>query len=256
MVHGYGEHSSRHAETASLLAEDGYAVHTFDLRGHGRSRGKRYAVRLFDEHLDDLEVSLSRARGERPDAPAFLLGHSLGGLISVLFVIEREPELSGMILSGPAVALGRRFSALKVIASLLLGRVLPSFPMVRFPAASLSRDPEVVRSYRNDPLVHHGRTPAGTASEIIRAVRRAEARFERIGLPVLVMHGGEDQVADVEGSRRLHARARSRDKQLRIYEGLFHEILNEPERASVLADLKAWLHSRTQEGAGEPPPPH
>lgn len=253
MVHGYGEHSSRHGQTASFLAGNGCAVHTFDLRGHGRSRGKRCAVRTFDEHLCDLDVSLRRARRTWPDAPVFLLGHSLGGLICVLFVIERKPALSGMMLSAPSVRLGKHFSTFKVNASLLLGRLLPDFPMVRFPTASLSRDPEVVRAYRSDPLVYHGRTPARTASEIIRAVRRAEARFDRIDLPLLVMHGGRDQVADIDGSRQLHARARSEDKQLRIYDGLFHEILNEPERASVLTDLTAWLNAHTEDGAGEVP---
>jgi alpha-beta hydrolase superfamily lysophospholipase len=249
LVHGHGEHGARHAATAALLAERGFAVRTFDLRGHGRSAGRRCCVRSFDEHLDDLEAGLSRTRGAWPGVPVFLLGHSMGGLVSVLIAADRRPSLSGLVLSAPAVRLGRSFSTLKITATLLLGRVLPRVPTVRFPDDSLSRDPEVVRAYRSDPLVYHGRTPARTASELILAVRRARARFERIELPLLVMHGGDDRVAEVEGSRELHARARSEDKRLRIYDGLYHEILNEPERAAVLGDLTAWLREHTEDVA-------
>ncbi len=241
LVHGYAEHSSRYEPVAVHLARSGYAAHTFDLRGHGRSEGKRCFVRAFDDHLNDLSILLERTRHRWPDAPAFLLGHSMGGLIAALFSFGRSSQLSGMILSAPSVMLGSDFSPLKIRTLSLLGRMLPRLPSARFPSGSISRDPEVVESYRTDALVFQGRVPARTASEIVRAIRRVQAGMERIDLPLLVMHGGGDLVADVEGSRQLHARARSQDKSFKIYDGFYHEIMNEPERERVLADITAWL---------------
>jgi acylglycerol lipase len=241
LVHGYAEHSSRYEPVAVHLAGSGYAAHTFDLRGHGRSEGKRCFVRTFDEHLNDLSILLESARRRWPDAPVFLLGHSMGGLIAALFSLDRSSQLSGMILSAPSVMLGSDFSPFKIRTLSFLGRVMPKLPTARFPSASLSRDPAVVESYRTDALVYQGRAPARTARELVSAIRRAQAEMERIDLPLLVMHGGGDLVADVEGSRQLHARAGSQDKSLKIYDGFYHEIMNEPERERVLADVTVWL---------------
>jgi alpha-beta hydrolase superfamily lysophospholipase len=220
LVHGYAEHSTRYESTARRLARDGYAVQTLDLRGHGRSEGKRCFVRSFAEYLTDVEAALLVAERRWPDHPVFLMGHSMGGLISALLVIERAASLCGLVL-------------------------LPSFPTVRFRSESLSRDAGVVQAYRDDGLVFHGRTPARTASEIIRAIRYVQGRMDSIELPLLVVHGGRGQVAEVEGSRRLYASARSNDKSLRVYDGLFHEIMNEPEKAVVLEEISTWLGART-----------
>ncbi len=245
LVHGYAEHSTRYEPTARRLAHDGYAVQTLDLRGHGRSEGKRCFVRSFAEYLTDVETALLVAERRWPDHPVFLMGHSMGGLISALFVIERAVPLCGLVLSAPSVMLGSDFSPLKASVSVVLGRVLPHFPTVRFRTESLSRDARVVQAYRDDGLVFHGRTPARTASEIIRAIRRVQGRMDRIELPLLVVHGGQDQVSEVEGSRRLYASARSDDKSLRVYDGLFHEVMNEPEKALVLEEISTWLGART-----------
>ena len=245
VVHGYAEHSARYESAALHLARNGYAVQAFDMRGHGRSQGKRCFVRAFDDYLDDLHVLLLEAARRWPRKPMFLLAHSLGGLIASLFVIGERAELSGLILSAPSVKLGRDFSELKARASLVLGRLFPHLPTLRFRSSSISRDSTVVRAYQTDGLVYHGRTPARTASEIIRAIRRVRLNAERIAIPLLVMHGGRDQVADVEGSRELCARARSADKRVRVYDGLYHEIMNEPEKASVLEEMSDWLNART-----------
>lgn len=245
LVHGFAEHSARHASAALHLARRGYAVQTFDLRGHGRSQGKRCFVRVFDEYLDDTGALLLRAQRRWPSQPVFLLAHSLGGLITSLFVIHERSEVSGLILSAPVVRLGRDYSPFKIGASLALGRAFPHLPMVRFKSSSVSRDPVVVRAYEDDELVYHGRTPARTASEIVRAVQRLQASAERISVPLLVMHGSQDQVADVDGSRELCERAGSFDKSLRVYDGLWHEIMHEPEKETVLQEMSGWLDDRT-----------
>ncbi len=255
IVHGYAEHSSRYAETALYLARQGYALQAFDLQGHGRSPGRRCFIRAFDDCLEDLDLLLQRTAPRWTGLPCFLLGHSLGGLIAVLFAIEARADLSGLILSAPSVKLGGDFSPLKVKAALRLGRWLPRLPTTRFNSASISRDPAVVQAYRDDPLVNHDRIPARTASEIIRAIGRAQLNLERITLPLLVMHGGNDQVTDSAGSRELYTRAGSKDKSFRLWEGLHHEIMNEPEREQVLAEIADWLRERTHRAVPEDQPP-
>jgi alpha-beta hydrolase superfamily lysophospholipase len=251
IVHGYGDHCARYEPTARHLAGNGFAVQAFDLRGHGRSKGRRCYVRAFGDYLDDLGAVLRRMTRRWPERPVFLLAHSLGGLIASLFAIEARAELSGLVLSAPAVQLGQDFSKFEIRASLVLGRLLPLFPMSGIRSASISRDPAVVNDYREDPLVHHGRTPARTASEVIRAIRRIESDGERIEVPLLLMHGGQDQVADIAGSREFYQRVRSNDKRMRVLDGLYHDILNEPERASVLEEISGWLNERSGQAAAE-----
>jgi acylglycerol lipase len=245
VVHGYAEHSARYESAALHLAQNGYAVQAFDLRGHGRSQGGRCFVRRFDEYLDDLHVVLLRAASTWPEIPVFLLAHSLGGLIASLYVISERAALSGFILSAPSVRLGRDFTELQARAALVLGGLFPHLPMVKCQSSSISRDPAVVQAYQTDALVYHGRTPARTGAEIVRAIRRIQRNMERIAIPLLVMHGGQDQVTDSEGSRELWARVGSTDKRIRICDGLYHEIMNEPEKASVLKEMSDWLDAHT-----------
>jgi alpha-beta hydrolase superfamily lysophospholipase len=254
LVHGYAEHSGRYDAAARHLADAGVAVQALDLRGHGRSDGKRCYVGDFREFLSDVDAMLLHASHAWTGIPLFLMGHSLGGLIAACYVIDRAPLLSGLVLSAPSVSLGDDFPLLRRRLAELAGRALPWLPTVRFPSESLSRDASVVEGYRADALVYHGRTPARTASEIIRAIRRVQERMEAIELPLLVMHGSRDQVADVEGSRMLHEHSSSCDKTLRVYEGLYHEIMNEPERESVLGELAEWLAGHS-EPSTEPPAP-
>jgi alpha-beta hydrolase superfamily lysophospholipase len=246
LVHGYGEHSGRYEAAARHLADRGVAVQAFDLRGHGRSEGKRCFVRDFGEFLTDVDAMLELAARRWPGTPLFLMGHSLGGLIASHYVIDRSPALSGLVLSAPSVSLGNDFPPLKRKLAEVAGGALPWLPTVRFPSDSLSRDASVVEAYRKDALVYHGRTPARTASEIIRSIHAVQERTAAIALPLLVMHGSQDRIADVEGSRMLHDRAGSSDKTIRVYEGLYHEIMNEPEREVVLAELATWLDSRAE----------
>ena len=242
IVHGYAEHSGRYEHVGSLLAERGYAVHAFDLRGHGQSAGARAFVRSADEYLDDLDAFLARNRDSA--RPLFLLGHSMGGTIVTLEVIARAPVIDGLILSGPALTASGASPVLTRIV-LLLARFLPRLRLRKLDAAAVSRDGAVVTAYESDPLVDRGKMYVGTAAAMVRAMRAIEKDVPRIRLPLLVMHGTEDRLADPQGSRSLHERASSPDKTLHLYAGLYHEIFNEPEQQEVLADLLAWLDART-----------
>jgi alpha-beta hydrolase superfamily lysophospholipase len=241
VIHGVTEHSGRYARFASELTGRGYAVHTMDLRGHGRSDGDRILVRRFDEHLDDVELLLGRVAQRQAGKPLFLFGHSMGGAIMGLLAATRQPNAQGVILSAPAVVVGGGvFPVLRQVAG-LVSAVWPTLRLVHMGCSFLSRDPVVVEAFRNDPLVFHGGFPVRTGAEILRAADRLQTEAKHLTLPLLVLHGTGDRVTDPRGSRLLVARAGSTDKTLRLYPGLYHELLSEPEREQVLADLLAWL---------------
>ena len=250
LVHGGAEHAGRYAHVADFLNRHGYALAAFDLRGHGRSEGPRMLVRSAEEHLDDAEHFLGRLRQKWPHSPLFLLGHSLGGTIATLFVLTRPVEVDGLILSGPLLRLGEDFSPVKIKLAKLLGRLLPRLPVEKLNATYISRDEAVVRRYETDPLVYRGGIPARSAAAIIPAFQRIEVEEVGLRVPLLVLHGTDDRLADVEGSKRLYRRAGSDDKTLKLYEGFYHEVLNEPEKERVMEDLLAWLEARLDEGEG------
>jgi acylglycerol lipase len=245
LVHGYAEHSERYVHVAQFLTDRGYAFEAYDLRGHGQSEGSRVFVRSVDEHLADLQNVLSRVRERYPGLPLFLLGHSMGGAIVALFVIRTKPDVRGVVLSGPALTSKRKTPRFVQRLFLIIGRLFPKVHLGKLPSADVSRDPEVVKAYDADPLVYRNGMPAGTLAAMIRAGREIHASMEDFSAPaLLLLHGEADNLTDPAGSRELFERASTVDKQLKIYEGLYHEIFNEPERNQVLADLVAWLDAR------------
>jgi len=244
IVHGYAEHSGRYEEVAGRLLAAGYGVYQFDLRGHGRSEGPRAFVRSFDDYVRDVQAFVEQVR-RRHEGPLFLLGHSMGGLIAARWTLANPLGASGLVLSGAALKVNDRIHPWLQRMSSAIGMVAPRLPTIRLDDAALSRSAETVRRFREDPLVYHGRMPARTGAEILRAARQLAPRFSEFRLPLLIMHGGDDRLADPEGSRHLHAQAVSRDKTLKLYPGLYHEIFHEPERRQVLDDLVAWLDERS-----------
>jgi alpha-beta hydrolase superfamily lysophospholipase len=242
IVHGYAEHSGRYAYVGEAIAARGYAVHAVDLRGHGRSEGPRAFVRSFDAYLADLRAFLDRVRATTPGAAVFLLGHSMGGTIVALAAVADRPAVEGILLSGPVTVRNAPRLFERVIN--VIARVAPMLPLTKLSAGAVSRDPEVVRRYDEDPLVYRGRMRVGLLAAMLRAARRVDSGIAKMSLPVLFMHGTADQLTTPEGSRDLYERAASSDKTLKLYDGLYHEILNEPERDEVIADIAAWLAAR------------
>jgi len=244
VIHGINEHSGRYARLAADLNRQGYAVYAMDLRGHAKSDGERAWIESFDEFLDDVEMLLDRVANDQPGKPIFLLGHSMGGLIVARLAITRPPKVRGLILSGPAILVGGKvFPILRRLAA-FFSRIWPKLRLVRMGCRFISRDPKVIEDFKNDPLAFHGRFPVRTGAEILRVAKSVQHNLEEIRLPILVMHGSGDIVADAAGSRLLYARASSADKTLHLYDGLYHEIFNEPERERVINDLLAWLNAR------------
>ncbi|HEY4760145.1 MAG TPA: lysophospholipase [Thermoguttaceae bacterium] len=244
IVHGLHEHSGRYARLAADLNRSAYAVYSMDLRGHGRSAGRRAWIVSFDEFLDDAEILINRVAQRQPGKPIFLLGHSMGGLILAWLAINKPPKVKGLIFSGPAILVGGKvFPILRHFAA-FFSRIWPGLSLFRLGCRFISRDPQVVEDFKRDPLVFHGAFPIRTGAEILHAAKLIQGRLPEIHLPILVMHGAGDVVADPKGAQQLYAQASSTDKTLRLYDGLYHEIFSEPERAQVVSDLLEWLNAR------------
>lgn len=241
ITHGIAEHCGRYDHVAQSLVEAGYSVVSFDLRGHGKSSGKRNYTNAFQDYLNDLQDVLERTQRGFSGLPLFLLGHSMGGEIVTLFSIERNPEVKGILLSGPSVKISDDLSPFLQKVSGLLSVILPKLPVLKLGSADISKDPEVVKAYDEDPLNYRGGILARTGAEALGATKTISAHAGAISLPILIMHGELDKLADVKGSEMLYAKVSSEDKTLKIYDGLYHEILNEPERDLVKADIITWL---------------
>jgi acylglycerol lipase len=244
IVHGIGEHGGRYMNVVNHLAPRGHALYAVDHIGHGKSGGTREYVERFEDYVDTLKIFFDMIRGWQPDRPIFMLGHSLGGLIATVYLLDHQGGLAGAVISGPAVKVPDNISPVTVALGKLLSAVMPRFGLVGLSADGVSRDPAVVRAYVQDPLVYTGKTPARSAAEMLKAMQRVEAEAARITLPILILQGSEDKLVDPSGAQMLYDKVGSTDKTYKLYEGLYHEVHNEPEHDQVLGDVGAWLEAR------------
>jgi len=243
IMHGLKDHTGHYAAFAARLAAAGYAVHAFDLRGHGRSAGPRVAPRTWNDYAEDLEQFLASVEKREPGRKVFLLGHSMGGAIATLVALEHQPRLAGLIVSAPALAVDA--PPLLLAFTQLAGVLLPGAKALDLPNGDFSSDPAVARAMDADSLISQGPGPARTAFGLIDGMRQIWARVDQLTMPVLALHGTRDALTAPSGSRALIAAAPSTDKTLRIYEGLHHDLLHEPKHDLVEADIVAWLDAHT-----------
>lgn len=240
LIHGISEHSTRYRHVGEFWATHGYTVHTMDLRGHGRSPGKRILVRQIDEHSRDVGTLLAWAQQQEPTLPLFLFGHSMGGLIVTYYTLTQTPKLNGVILSGPALKLNGA-SPLLVAIGHLIAKVYPTLPMATIDTTGISRDPAVVQANKTDPLIYHEGVPAATALAMVKAVTYVQTHWSAFHWPLLILQGTADRIVNPEGSQLFYLHAGSTDKTLKLYEGLYHEVLNEPEKEQIMAEVVEWL---------------
>jgi alpha-beta hydrolase superfamily lysophospholipase len=244
VVHGIGEHSGRYGGLCNALLTGGYAVSALDLRGHGRSDGRRGHLRM-DDAMDDIELMLADTGRRFGPGPCFLYGHSLGALLVLQYASERRPPLAGVVAAGPPFHTALREHRGKMLAVRALGSFLTS---VTLPSglddSLLSHDPDVVAAYRADPLVH-SRASLGLARDAMAASDRVLADAGRFQLPLLLLHGGADRLNYPSGTV-LFAQRVPGDCTLKTYDGLYHEIHNEPERQQVFDDLLGWLDAHAR----------
>jgi alpha-beta hydrolase superfamily lysophospholipase len=201
-------------------------------------------VRRFADLLDDLELVLGHVRSEHPERPVFLVGHSMGGLTVAAFAADRRPDVAGAVTSGAALAISEDMSRGRLWASRLLRWIVPRLAMPSgLDANGLSRDPDVVRAYLEDPLVFRTITMA-LAAELMSAIQRTGDRGGEVRVPMLLLHGEADPICPVDASRSFHAQLDVPESRLRTYPGLRHEVFNEPEHESVFEDLLEWVRER------------
>lgn len=241
LSHGFGEHSGRYGYVGERLAREGHAVYALDHHGHGKSQGARARI-SFDDAVADLDRLIDLAMERHPHKPVFLLGHSMGGAIALRYALAHEERLAGLILSGPLVEVQGR--ELAKLLGHLLGAIAPGLPLARIDPNLVSRDRAVVDAYVTDPLIHHQPVPAGTIAEFLRHAATLPDAVGQLRLPTLLLYGTADRLCAPEGAIRVAERIGSQDLTVSAYDGLYHEILNEPERDRVLAEISSWLAAR------------
>ncbi|MEA3239491.1 MAG: alpha/beta hydrolase [Candidatus Bipolaricaulota bacterium] len=243
--HGLAEHSGRYINVVNHFLPMGYAVYSLDNIGHGKSDGRRVYVREFSDFTEVLGEYLAMIRLWQPDKPLFLLGHSMGALITAVFLLDHQSAFAGAILSGPSAVVPKNVSRSTIAIARILSTLAPTIGVMRLDAEGVSRDPSVVRAYVDDPLVYNGKTTARLAYELVRTMQRVTTEASRMTLPIMILQGGADRLVDPDGARILYDMIGSSDKTLKVYDGLYHEVYNEPEHDQVLSDVEAWLEKHT-----------
>jgi alpha-beta hydrolase superfamily lysophospholipase len=244
LAHGFGEHARRYDHVTQRLGEAGLITYALDHRGHGRSGGKRVTVKNVGEFTADFDTLVSIASRENPGLKRIVLGHSMGGAIVFAYGVERPDNYDLMVLSAPAVAAQDMVPGVVSLAAKVLGVVTPGLPVQALDFNAISRDPEVVDAYNNDPLVYHGKVPAGIGRALLLVGETMQQRAPALTAPLLVVHGIDDRLVPLEGSRRLVKCVGSADVALKEYPELYHEVFNEPEQGKVLDDVVAWINLR------------
>lgn len=240
LSHGIAEHSGRYEHVARWLVDHGYGVYALDHRGHGRSEGERVMVGAFEDYVTDLRTYFEQVRAARPGLPVFLYGHSMGSLIALLFAAQYQDELAGLITTGTALVLPGAHRALIVLVD-ALDRAIPGVRLIPFDANGISRDPAVVAAYANDPLVDRRRLKVHMIAELTGAGLKARHALKSLRLPYLALHGSADASCLPEGAQIIRETCTAPDLTVKVYDGLYHEIHNEPEQAQVLGDIVRWL---------------
>jgi alpha-beta hydrolase superfamily lysophospholipase len=243
IVHGAGEHIDRYQNVVSALLESGYALVGYDQRGHGRSEGQRGHINSWKEYRGDLGEFIKMARQMLPDTPQFILGHSLGSLIVLDYLIYHPEGLSGAILSGTSLDPVDAAPPVQKFLAQLLSGIYPTFTLkIPLPGNSLSRDPQVSQAYDQDPMVFWNRT-ARWGAESLKAIERIKNNSDQIKTPLLFLHGEKDPLVSAEGAQRYFERLSTADKTMRIYPDTLHEAHNDLDHQAVIADMQQWIAS-------------
>jgi acylglycerol lipase len=239
ICHGVNSHGGQYAWVAEQFVKRGFAVYALDLRGRGKSEGERFYVENVADYVSDVAGVVTIAQLRDPGVPVFLLGHSAGGVVSSIYTIEYQAELAGFICESFAFqvpAPGFALAAIKAVS-----HIAPRLPVLKLKNEDFSRDPKAVEALNSDPLTAHEVQPAITVAALVRADERLRDEFPRITLPVLIMHGTDDKATVCHGSQFFYETVGSKDKTLKLYEGHYHDLLNDIGKEGVMADITAWI---------------
>jgi alpha-beta hydrolase superfamily lysophospholipase len=246
ICHGVNSHGGQYIWPAEQFAADGLAVFAIDLRGRGRSEGDRFYVDDIADYVADLAELIRIAKLRHPGLPVFLLGHSAGGVVSCTYTLDNQAELAGLICESFAFRVPAPKFALAIIKG--LSSIAPKLPVLKLKNEDFSRDPMAVKVLNSDPLIAKEVQPAKTVAALVRADERMEREFPTITIPVFIMHGTADKATVPSGSQFFFDTVGSKDKTLKLYEGHFHDLLNDIGKESVIADMKAWIRKHLPAG--------
>lgn len=245
LVHGLGEHSSRYLHVAEKLVEAGVSVFTFDGRGHGKSVPKPTAYfASYKDYLKDIDALFEKVKTYVPQKPSFIFGHSMGGGLVAAYVLEHQPKTDGILLSAPALMPDDNLSPLLIKVSGLVSALAPKLKVLKLDASKISRDAKEVEKYKNDPLVYQNPVPARTGNELLKMMNSSLAAAAQFQYPVLLMHGTADKLTNPKGTEQFFRTISSKDKTFHRYEGLYHELVNEPEKDKIIQDIVDWIKER------------
>lgn len=241
ICHGVNSHSGQYLWAGEQLAAAGHAVFALDLRGRGQSDGERFYVEDVADYVSDVANTIVLAKSRNPGLPVILLGHSAGGVVSASYVLDNQAQLTGFICESFAFQVPAPGFALAAIKG--LSHIAPRLPVLKLKNEDFSRDPKAVEALNNDPLTAHEVQPAATVAALVRADDRLHESFPSVTLPVLIMHGTDDKATVCHGSQFFFDTAGSKDKTLKLYEGHYHDLLNDIGKEQVMADIKGWIDS-------------
>jgi acylglycerol lipase len=239
---GFNSHSGRYSWAAGQCVRNGLAAYAVDLRGRGRSEGERFYVESIEGYVEDLATLIRLAKSREPDLPVYLLGHSAGGVTSCVYALDHQNEIAGLICESFAFQVPAPNFALAVLKG--LSHIAPHTHSLALSNADFSRDPAVVEDMNADPLITHESQPIGTMAALVHANEILKRDFTKITLPVLIIHGADDRATKPSGSQQFYDRAGSTDKTLKIYDGRFHDMLNDLGKEEVIGDIISWIDVR------------
>jgi acylglycerol lipase len=246
LVHGIGEHTGRYAHVGKAFNDAGYALFGFDMRGHGKSGGPRGHFPSLDVVMQDIRQFVEFQKQNHPGLPVFLYGHSLGGLMTLAFTIQYGQELTGVIATGPALRSALQEQKVKVTLARMLGTIIPRVTISSdLGVEGLSHDQAVVDAYVNDPLTHD-KTSLGLGKTALTAIDVCFERAKEFKPPLLIMHGKADKITYASGSEDFAKLVgeTNKDVTLKLWDGMYHEIHNEPEKEEVFKVIIEWMDKR------------
>lgn len=242
LVHGFNAHSGYMAWPGEQFAAHGLAAYALDLRGRGRSDGERFFIKKFSDYTGDVDQLVEIARAENPGLPVYVLGHSAGGVIASTYVFEHQDKIAGLICESFALDVG-----IPDVAALLIkgiSHLSPHLHIFTLKNEIFSRDPAAVAAMNADPLIKDESQPAETSAELIKAAEALKVNMPHFERPVLIIHGTADKATRYQGSQLFYDNTGSKDKTLKLYEGHYHDLLNDLGKEEVMADIQSWLDAR------------
>jgi len=239
IVHGLNSHSGYYQWVADQFIAINYAVYALDLEGRGQSEGERFYVKSIYDFVSEVDQLVDIAKAAHQGLPVFMLGHSAGGVTACLYALEHQEKINGLICESFAFQVPAPDFALAVLKG--LSHIAPHLHTIKLKNEDFSRDAEVVAAMNNDPLIAHESQPAKTMEQLVIADERLKKEFPLITLPVLILHGTSDKATKYSGSQFFYDNAGAADKTLKLYEGHYHDLLNDLDKEKVMADIKEWV---------------